>query len=103
MLIFNGANNVFVLGGLGTRRGTPSFELSSEVNRIFTFVEGNLNTHLKANTTKLKYRTQIALKLKLFERIDLRGRQIQWWRTTSRENTVYEDSILAVARQVELS
>lgn len=49
MLIFNGAN-VFVFGGLGTRLGVESFELSSDVNLIFTLVEGNLNTQLQTQT-----------------------------------------------------
>lgn len=49
MLIFKGAN-VFVFGGLGTRLGVVSFELSSDVNLIFTLVEGNLNTQLQPQT-----------------------------------------------------
>lgn len=35
----------FVRGGLGTRLGVLS--LTSDVNRTFTFVEGNRNTQLK--------------------------------------------------------
>lgn len=49
MLIFKGAN-IFVLGGLGTRLGVMSLELSSELNLILTFVEGNLSTQLQEKT-----------------------------------------------------
>lgn len=106
MFIFNGAK-AFVLGGLGTRRGVVSLELRSEVNLIFTFVEGNLSTHLKTNTTLntiFKQNTStFNIRLKVFEKVDLRGRQFQWGSSTSSENTVNEDTIFAVTRQVKVA
>lgn len=45
MFIFSGGKT-FVRGGLGTRFGALSF--TSEVKRIFTFVEGKRRMHLKS-------------------------------------------------------
>lgn len=74
MFIFNGAK-AFVFGGLGTRRGVVSFELKSEVNLIFTFVEGNRNTHLKTNTnTILKQNTSTSkIGLKVLKKLTYEG------------------------------
>lgn len=52
MFIFNGGKT-FVRGGLGTRTTLfGEFSLTSEVNRILTFVDGKRRMHLKMRTSR---------------------------------------------------
>ena len=54
ILILSDEKFFVAFGGLGTRRGT--FSSKSEVNQIFTFVEGNRSTHLRQERVRRKHK-----------------------------------------------
>lgn len=102
----------FVRGGLGTRFGVLS--LTNDVNRTFTFVDGNRNTQLKeTNQQNLslengKHKIWVARKTlrnisqQRVKFVYIHIRQFQWRCSSSVENTVNKYPVLAIATEIEI-